>query len=81
MDLMYNKAKEIKELTITMNDYLEKESKNELEKMNKSFLTNNPLVNRVIEQIDKISANGNLTIYVLMLVFTLFFFITLYFLK
>lgn len=81
LDLLHEKAQQIKEITITMNEHLEKESKNELSNMQSNFLTANPLVSRLIEKIGEISNNTHLGLYLMLFAFSIAFFALLYFLK
>ena len=47
VELLYRKAKQIKEMTITIKDHLEAESRNELSQMDRTFLESNPMIGRL----------------------------------
>lgn len=64
-----------------MSDYLEKEDKKQLSKLQSEFASTNPLVQKVISQLGKIGVNSNICVYFLLMVVGLLVLFLLYLLK
>ena len=81
IDLLGDKTKQIKELTIAMGNYLDEEKKNEMKQSKEKFSHSNELMKRLGETLDNLNVSHNCKVYCYLLLAVIFVIVILVLLR